>query len=433
MRIAVIGTGYVGLVVGACFAETGNEVTCVDKDAAKIRMLNRGKIPIYEPGLEELVRRNRAEKRLTFTTDLTEPVKRSEVIFIAVGTPTGEDGSADLKHVLAAAREIGKAMNGYKVIVDKSTVPAGTSDLVREAIGGETTHPFSVVSNPEFLKQGAAVEDFLKPDRVVIGATDEKSAAIMTELYRPFTRTGAPIMVMDCASAELCKYAANAMLATRISFMNEIANVCERFGADADKVRQAIATDKRIGPAFLFPGVGYGGSCFPKDVKAIIKFSGDKKYRFRILEAVEDVNEAQKLRLLQKVEAAFGKSLKGRTLAIWGLAFKPRTDDMREAPAIPIIEGLLERGARVRAFDPEARDVARRLFGSRITYAKHAYDALKDADALLVVTEWNEFREPDFKKMKRAMKQPVIFDGRNIYNPQQLRALGFTYSSIGRS
>jgi len=433
MRIAVIGTGYVGLVVGACFAETGNEVTCVDKDAAKIRMLNRGKIPIYEPGLEELVRRNRAEKRLTFTTDLTEPVKRSEVIFIAVGTPTGEDGSADLKHVLAAAREIGKAMNGYKVIVDKSTVPAGTSDLVREAIGGETTHPFSVVSNPEFLKQGAAVEDFLKPDRVVIGATDEKSAAIMTELYRPFTRTGAPIMVMDCASAELCKYAANAMLATRISFMNEIANVCERFGADADKVRQAIATDKRIGPAFLFPGVGYGGSCFPKDVKAIIKFSGDKKYRFRILEAVEDVNEAQKLRLLQKVEAAFGKSLKGRTLAIWGLAFKPRTDDMREAPAIPIIEGLLERGARVRAFDPEARDVAKRLFGSRITYAKHAYDALKDADALLVVTEWNEFREPDFKKMKRAMKQPVIFDGRNIYNPQQLRALGFTYSSIGRS
>jgi len=432
MRIAVIGTGYVGLVVGACFAETGNEVTCVDKDAVKIRMLNRGKIPIYEPGLEELVRRSRAEKRLHFTTELAEPVKRSEVVFIAVGTPTGEDGSADLQHVLAAAREIARAMNGYKVIVDKSTVPAGTSELVREAIRQETTHPFSVVSNPEFLKQGAAVEDFLKPDRVVIGATDDKSAAIMTELYRPFTRTGAPIMVMDCASAELCKYAANAMLATRISFMNEIANVCERFGADADKVRQAIATDRRIGPAFLFPGVGYGGSCFPKDVKAIIKFAGDKKYRFRILEAVENVNESQKLRLLAKVDKAYGKSLKGKTIAVWGLAFKPRTDDMREAPAIPIIEGLLARGARVRAFDPEARDVARKLFGSRITYAKHAYDALKDADALLVVTEWNEFREPDFKKMKRAMKQPVIFDGRNIYNPQQVRALGFTYSSIGR-
>ena len=294
MRIAVIGTGYVGLVVGACFAETGNEVVCVDRDAAKIRMLNRGEIPIYEPGLEELVRRNRAEKRLTFTTTLAESVQRSEVIFIAVGTPTGEDGSADLQHVLAAARDVAKAMNGYKVIVDKSTVPAGTSELVRDAVRRETTHPFSVVSNPEFLKQGAAVEDFLKPDRVVIGSTDPRGAEIMTELYRPFTRTGAPIMVMDCASAELAKYAANAMLATRISFMNEIASVCEKFGADADKVRQAIASDRRIGPAFLFPGIGYGGSCFPKDVKAIIKFSADKKYRFRILEAVEAVNETQK-------------------------------------------------------------------------------------------------------------------------------------------
>jgi UDPglucose 6-dehydrogenase len=432
MRIAVVGTGYVGLVVGACFAETGNEVVCVDRDAKKIRMLNRGQIPIYEPGLEELVRRNRAEKRLTFTRDLRDPVRRSDVVFIAVGTPTGEDGSADLQHVLAAAREIGQAMNGYKVVVDKSTVPAGTSELVRAAVRNETSHPFSVVSNPEFLKQGAAVEDFLKPDRVVIGASDARSAEVMTELYRPFTRTGAPIMVMDCASAELSKYAANAMLATRISFMNEVANVCERFGADVDKVRQAVAADRRIGSAFLFPGVGYGGSCFPKDVKAIVKFASDRKYRFRVLEAVEDVNERQKLVLLAKLDAHFKKAIKGKTVAVWGLAFKPRTDDMREAPAIPIIEGLLKRGARVRVFDPEATAMAQRIFKSRIHYARHAYDTLKDADALLVVTEWNEFREPDFVKMKKLMKQPVIFDGRNIYNPQQIRSFGFTYRSIGR-
>ena len=432
MKIAVIGTGYVGLVVGACFAETGNDVTCVDKDAAKIRTLNRGKIPIYEPGLEELVRRNHAEKRLTFSTKLPEAVRRSEVIFIAVGTPTTEDGSADLQHVLSAARDIARAMNGYKVIVDKSTVPAGTSELVRAAMAAATTHSFSVVSNPEFLKQGAAVEDFLKPDRVVIGATDDRAAEMMVELYRPFTRTGAPIMVMDPASAELAKYAANAMLATRISFMNEIANVCERFGADVDKVRQAVASDRRIGAAFLFPGVGYGGSCFPKDVKAIIKFSADKRYRFRILEAVERVNESQKQRLLAKLDAHFKKSIRGRTIAVWGLSFKPRTDDMREAPAIPIIGGLLKRGAVVRAFDPEARGVARKLFGSRIHYARNAYDALTGADALLVVTEWNEFREPDFAKMKRVMKSPIIFDGRNLYKPQQLRSLGFVYSSIGR-
>jgi UDPglucose 6-dehydrogenase len=432
MRIAVIGTGYVGLVVGACFAETGNDVVCVDKDSAKIRLLNRGKIPIYEPGLEELVRRNRAEKRLTFTTDLRDAVRRSAAVFIAVGTPTGEDGSADLKHVLAAATEIAQAMNGYKVIVDKSTVPAGTAELVHATIARHATHPYAVVSNPEFLKQGAAVDDFLRPDRVVIGTTDARAADAMRELYRPFTRTGAPIMVMDPASAELCKYAANAMLATRISFMNEIANVCEAFGADVDKVRQAIASDKRIGPAFLFPGVGYGGSCFPKDVKAIIKFSADKKYKFRILQSVEDVNEAQKLRLLTRVDRHFGRTLKGRTFAVWGLAFKPRTDDMREAPAVPIIEGLLARGAKVRAFDPEAAHVARRIFKSRITYARSSYDALKGADALLVVTEWNEFREPDFGRMKKLLKAPVIFDGRNIYDPAQIRALGFTYSSIGR-
>ena len=432
MKLAVIGTGYVGLVVGACFAETGNDVTCVDLDAAKIKMLNRGQIPIYEPGLEELVKRNAAEKRLSFTTSLPEAVKRATVVFIAVGTPTGEDGSADLKHVLGAAREIGRAMNGYKVIVDKSTVPAGTADKVREAIRSQTAHPFSVVSNPEFLKQGAAVEDFLKPDRVVIGADDERSASIMTDLYRPFTRTGAPIMVMDTVSAELCKYAANAMLATRISFMNEVANVCECFGADVDKVRQAIASDKRIGPAFLFSGIGYGGSCFPKDVKAIIKFSTDRKYRFRTLEAVNEVNERQKERLLLKLDKHFGKSLKGKTIGIWGLSFKPRTDDMREAPAVPIINGILKRGGRVRAFDPVAKDVARKIFGSRITYARNAYDAVKDADALLLVTEWNEFREPDFAKVRTLMKQPVVFDGRNLYNPLQIRALGFTYSSIGR-
>jgi len=432
MRIAVVGTGYVGLVVGACFAETGNEVICVDRDANKVRKLNRGGIPIYEPGLEELVRRNRHERRLMFTTNLPDSVRRSQVVFIAVGTPTGEDGSADLKYVLGVAREIGRAMSGYTVVVDKSTVPAGTSELVSAVIRRETKHPFSVVSNPEFLKQGAAVEDFLKPDRVVIGANDERAANIMRDLYRPFTRTGAPIMVMDCASAELCKYAANAMLATRISFMNEIANVCELFGADADKVRQAIGADRRIGTAFLFPGIGYGGSCFPKDVQAIIKFSADRKYRFRVLEGVQAVNAAQKVRLLGKLDKALGKNLRGKTIAVWGLAFKPRTDDMREAPSVPLIQGLLERGAKVRAYDPEARNVAKGIFKKKISYARSAYDAVRDADALLVVTEWNEFREPDFKRVKRLMKTPVIFDGRNLYDPKQVRALGFKYSSMGR-
>lgn len=432
MRIGVIGTGYVGLVVGACFAATGNDVICVDRDAAKIRMLKRGRIPIYEPGLEELVRRNREEGRLTFTTKLPEAVRGAAVVFIAVGTPTSEDGSADLQHVLAAAREIGQALSGPTVIVDKSTVPVGTSALVRDTIAAVTSQPFSIVSNPEFLKQGAAVDDFLKPDRVVIGTNDPDAAELMRELYRPFTRTGAPIMVMDPASAELCKYAANAMLATRISFMNEVANVCERFGADVDQVRQAVAADRRIGSAFLFPGVGYGGSCFPKDVKAIVKFSSEKRYRFRILEAVETVNERQKIRLLERLDEHFGKRLKGRTVAVWGLAFKPRTDDMREAPAVPIVEGLLARGAKVRAYDPEAHEVAKRLFKSRITYARHAYDALTGADALVIVTEWNDFREPDFARMKRLMRQPVIFDGRNLYDPAQIRERGFEYTSIGR-
>jgi len=431
MKLAVIGTGYVGLVAGACLAETGNDVICVDKDEAKIRMLRRGKMPIFEPGLEELVRRNMAEQRLSFTSQLPRAIRASSVIFIAVGTPQGEDGAADLQHVLGVAREIAQAMNGYKVIVDKSTVPVGTAGKVREIIRRETTHPFSVVSNPEFLKQGAAVDDFLKPDRVVIGAEDEKGGEIMRQVYAPFTRTGAPIMVMDCASAELCKYAANALLATKISFMNEIANVCEVFEADVDQVRRAIGADRRIGPSFLFPGVGYGGSCFPKDVQAIVKFTADKGYDFQILKAVERVNHRQKSVLATRMEKHFG-SLKGKTIAVWGLAFKPRTDDMREAPAIVLIERLLAAGAHVQAFDPAAMPIAKRLFGSTVTLTPRSYAALEGADALAVVTEWNEFREPDFAKMRRLMKTPVVFDGRNIYSRNVMRANGFTYYSIGR-
>ena len=431
MKIAVVGTGYVGLVAGACLAENGNEVICVDKDQAKIATLEAGKMPIYEPGLEEMVRRNTAEARLTFTTDLPSAVRASEIVFIAVGTPQGEDGSADLQHVLGVAHEIGKAINKYTVIVDKSTVPVGTAKKVHAAVAAETSVPFSVVSNPEFLKQGAAIEDFMKPDRVVIGCDDPKAGEIMRAVYAPFTRTGAPIMVMDTPSAELCKYAANAMLATRISFMNEIANVCERVGADAEAVRKAVGSDRRIGPSFLFPGIGYGGSCFPKDVKAMLKSAADEGYDFQILHAVEAVNELQKSRLVEKIQAHFG-DMRGRTIALWGLAFKPRTDDMREAPAITIIEKLLAMGATVRAYDPEATETARRLFGDRITYCEHSYDALAGADGLAVVTEWNEFREPDFKKMKQSMKSPVVFDGRNIYSPDQMRGLGFLYFSIGR-
>ena len=431
MKIAVVGTGYVGLVVGACLAETGNDVVCVDKLDAKVRMLRRGRMPIYEPGLEELVHRNVKKKRLTFTTQLAKAVRASEIIFIAVGTPQGEDGSADLRHVLDVARDIARAMTGYKVVVDKSTVPVGTAAKVREVIRRETTHPFSVVSNPEFLKQGAAVEDFLKPDRVVIGAEDDKARRIMQELYAPFTRTGAPVMVMDCASAELCKYAANAMLATKISFMNEIANVCELFGADVDDVRRAVGSDRRIGNSFLFPGVGYGGSCFPKDVQAILHFAGKEGYEFKILDAVEAVNKRQKSRLVDKMVKHFG-SLKGKTIALWGLAFKPRTDDMREAPAITIVEKLVAAGAKVQAFDPEAMKVAKGIFGAKITLSDRSYDALKGADALAIVTEWNEFREPDFGKMRKLLKSPVIFDGRNIYSPATMKEQGFTYYSIGR-
>ncbi len=431
MKLAVVGSGYVGLVAGACLAETGNDVVCVDKDESKIRMLRRGQIPIFEPGLEELVRRNRVEKRLTFTTQLARAVRSSSVIFIAVGTPQDEDGSADLQQVLGVARDIARAMNGYKVVVDKSTVPVGTAEKVREIIRRETTHPFSVVSNPEFLKQGAAVDDFLKPDRVVIGAEDEKAAEVMRQLYAPFTRTGAPIMVMDCPSAELCKYAANALLATKISFMNEIANVCEAFGADVDHVRKAIGSDRRIGPSFLFPGIGYGGSCFPKDVKAIVKFTADKGYDFKILKAVQDVNDRQKSVLADKMEKHFG-SLKGKTIAVWGLAFKPRTDDMREAPAIVLIERLLSAGANVQAFDPAAMPVAKKIFGNRVTLASQSYKALAGADALALLTEWNEFREPDFARMRKLMKSPVLFDGRNIYTRDVIRTHGFTYYAIGR-
>jgi len=358
-------------------------------------------------------------------------VRDSAVVFIAVGTPQGEDGSADLKHVLEVAREIARAMNGYKVIVNKSTVPVGTSEKVREVIRRETTHPFSVVSNPEFLKQGAAIDDFMKPDRVVVGAEDPRAQALMLELYEPFTRTGAPIMMMDCASAELSKYAANAMLATRISFMNEVANVCELVAADVDQVRRAIGADKRIGPSFLFPGVGYGGSCFPKDVRAMRRFAADNAYDFKILDAVEQVNTLQKTKLLALMRKHFG-SLKGKTVAVWGLAFKPRTDDMREAPAIPLIEALLSAGVEVQAFDPEAVRVARGIFGSRITYAASGYDAVKGADALAIVTEWNEFRRPDFGKMRAVMRSPVVFDGRNLFAPAHMKQHGFTYYSIGR-
>jgi UDPglucose 6-dehydrogenase len=435
MKIAIVGTGYVGLVAGACLAESGNDVVCVDKDDSKVRALRRGKMPFYEPGLEELVRRNRLERRLAFSATLPKAVRDAAVIFIAVGTPPGEDGSADVRQVLAVAGEIAKAMNGYKVIVDKSTVPVGTSAQVREVIRRETTHPFSVVSNPEFLKQGAAVDDFMKPDRVVIGAEDPRAEELMRDVYDPFTRTGAPVMVMDCASAELTKYAANAMLALRISFMNEVANVCERVGADVDQVRLAIGADRRIGSSFLFPGIGYGGSCFPKDVQALVRFASDQKYDFRTLRAVEAVNASQKTILLSKMRAHFGgsKGLKGKVVAVWGLAFKPNTDDMREAPSVPLINALLAEGAKVQAYDPEAMPVAKTLFGKRVALASGNYDALDGADCLAIVTEWSEFRKPDFSRMRKLMRAPVIFDGRNLYSVEHMTQVGFTYYSIGRA
>ncbi len=431
MRIAVIGTGYVGLVAGTCFAETGNNVICVDKDQAKIDTLLRGELPIYEPGLMELVERNVAEERLQFSTDLESAVRESLVCFIAVGTPPDEDGSSDLSHVLAVAEAIGKCMNGSKVVVDKSTVPVGTARRVAEAVGAHTSESFDVVSNPEFLKEGAAIEDFLKPDRVVIGCDDPRVAEIMKELYAPFVRTGNPILIMDVESAELTKYAANAMLATRISFMNEIALLCEKVGAKVDGIRKGLGLDRRIGPSFLFPGAGYGGSCFPKDIKALLRTAEDHGVELHILRTVEKVNEAQKRLLVEKLMKHYGGDISGKTIAVWGLSFKPRTDDMREAPAITVIEMLLEAGATVRASDPVAMDVAREIFGDRITYHQKNYDALEGADAMLLLTEWNEFRYPDFELMKATMREPLVFDGRNILNRRRLEEVGFTYYGIG--
>lgn len=442
MRIAMIGTGYVGLVTGTCLAESGNTVLCMDIDQRKIDVLNSGNVPIYEPGLEELIRRNREHGRLSFTTDIALTVRQSDVIFIAVGTPPGQDGSADLKHVLGVASSIGVHMNGYKVIVNKSTVPVGTGDRVKAAIASRTKHRFDVVSNPEFLKEGAAIEDFMKPDRVVVGTDSARARETMQEIYAPFLRTGKPLLAMDIRSAEMTKYASNAMLATKISFINEMATICGSLGADIDHVRRGMGYDKRIGFEFLFPGVGYGGSCFPKDVKALVQTAKEHDIEARVLRAVEEVNERQKSALADAVLAHFrkktgkgnkaAKQLAGRTIAVWGLSFKPRTDDMREAPSVVIINRLLRSGARIIAHDPVAMTEARKIFKNRITLADDGYEALRGADALAVVTEWNEFRVPDFKKIKRLMRAPVLFDGRNIYNQDELRKLGFTYYGIGR-
>jgi UDPglucose 6-dehydrogenase len=432
VKLCVIGTGYVGLVAGTCFAESGNDVVCVDIDADKVARLQQGMVPIYEPGLEELIKRNVAEGRLSFSTDLADAVRRSLICFIAVGTPAGEDGGADLAAVVRVAAEIAEAMDGYRVIVDKSTVPVGTSERVTQVVRSRTNHPFDVVSNPEFLKEGAAIEDFMKPDRVVIGSTSERAIELMKELYGPFVRTERPIVVMNPASAEMAKYAANAMLAARISLMNEIANLCECVGANVDDVRRGVGFDLRIGHHFLFPGVGYGGSCFPKDVKALVRSATKHKLDFSLLRAVEEVNERQKRVLVDKVMQHFGEYLRGMRFAVWGLAFKPRTDDMREAPAVTVIHALIGAGAEVHAHDPEALGEARKIFGDRIHYHRVNYDALEGADALLLITEWNEFRRPDFERMRRLMKHAVVFDGRNVYDPKEMRTLGFTYYSIGR-
>ncbi len=433
MHVAVIGSGYVGLVAGACLAETGNDVVCVDNDAEKITRLQRNEIPIYEPGLEPMVQRNQAEGRLTFTTDIASAVRGARVIFIAVGTPPGEDGSADLKHVLAVARAIGRNMNEPKIIVTKSTVPVGTAEKVRAAVAAETKVPFAVCSNPEFLKEGAAIEDFMKPDRVVVGVDDEDARAVMGELYAPFTRQGGNrILFMDIASAEVTKYAANAMLATRISFMNQMALFCELVGADVHNVRLGIGSDQRIGRAFLYPGPGYGGSCFPKDVKAIIKTADDLGLSLDVLKAVEAVNECQKLVVLQKVQRYLGQDLSGKVVGLWGLAFKAETDDMRESPTIPVIEGLLRAGARVQTHDPKATDQARTIFGDRVMYAADPYSAAHRADALLVMTEWLVYRNPDFERVRKLLRRPLLVDGRNLYDPERMKGLGFEYHGIGR-
>ena len=432
MKICVIGTGYVGLVAGTCFAEMGNDVICVDNNKEKIQCLNNGEIPIYEPGLEELVKANKREKRLVFSSDLDNAVKTSEVCFIAVGTPQDEDGSADLRYVLEVAKQIALAMNDYKVIVDKSTVPVGTADKVSAIIKENTTHPFDVVSNPEFLKQGAAVDDFLSPDRVVIGSNSEKATKIMQEIYSPFFRTGNRVIVMDVKSAEMTKYAANSFLATKISFMNEIANLCEKVGADAEMVRIGISTDSRIGNKFLFPGLGYGGSCFPKDVKALIKTGEDYNCDMSIIKSADKTNKLQRELFIKKIIDKFGNNLTGKTFGVWGLAFKPKTDDMREAPSITIINALLEKGAKIKCYDSHAMNLAKKMFEDKVEYCQNSYEALKEADAMLLLTEWNEFRRPDFEKIRNLLKQPIIFDGRNQYNAKRLKEMGFECYQIGK-
>ncbi len=432
MKIAVIGTGYVGLVSGTCFAETGNQVTCVDIDKKKIEKLSSGEITIFEPGLEKLFLRNQKEDRLRFTTSLEEGIEGAEIIFLALPTPPGEDGSADLKYILGVAEDLGKIIKEYKVIVDKSTVPVGTADKVQAAIAKNATVEFDVVSNPEFLREGVAVEDFMKPNRVVIGTTSERAKKLMNDLYAPFVRQGNPLIFMDKRSAELTKYAANSFLATKITFMNEIANLCELLDADVDMVRRGMGTDERIGRRFLFPGIGYGGSCFPKDVQALAKSSTEVKYEFKILDAVMDVNEKQKLHLMPFIKSYFNNDLKGKKIAIWGLAFKPNTDDIREAPALYMIEELLAAGATVATFDPEAMKNVKKLLGDAVTFADSQYDTLKDADALVIATEWSEFRTPDFQKISSMLKNKAIFDGRNLFDLVQLEDLGYHYVSIGR-
>lgn len=433
MNIAVVGTGYVGLVTGTCFAETGNNVICVDNNEKKVRRLQAGEIPIFEPGLDVLFDRNTKEGRLHFTTNLKEAVDASQIIFLALPTPPGEDGSADLSYILGVARDLGHIVTDYKVIVDKSTVPVGTAEKVAAILAERLPKKlFDVVSNPEFLREGVAVEDFMKPDRVVIGTRSDRAQKVMRQLYEPFVRQGNPIFFMDERSAELTKYAANAYLAMRISFMNEIANLCEKVGANVDQVRIGIGSDSRIGKRFLFPGIGYGGSCFPKDVQALGKTASTFSYDFKILKSVMKVNSIQKALLTKKIKKYYGNSLEGRTIGVWGLAFKPNTDDIREAPALIIIEELLALGARVQAFDPEAMPNVRAQFGDRIRYADSMYDALQGADCLAVMTEWNEFRSPDFDQIKRLLQEPVIFDGRNLYDLDQMKGLGFHYESIGR-
>jgi UDPglucose 6-dehydrogenase len=432
MNIAVVGTGYVGLVSGTCFAESGNEVICVDIDRDRVKQLKSGKVPIYEPGLEELVRRNLKEKRISFTTDLASAISQSMVSFVAVGTPMGATGAADLSGVLGAAEAIARAVTGYHIIAIKSTVPVGTNDKVRELVERTGAHRIDVCSVPEFLKEGSAIEDFMRPDRVVIGSTSEQATTILREVHAPFLRTDNPLLVMHPRSAELTKYASNAMLAIRISFINQMANLCEAVGAEINDVRRGMGSDRRIGTQFLFPGVGYGGSCFPKDVQALIHSAADQKLDFSLLKATDAVNDNQKRLLVDRIKLHFDGELSGRTFAIWGLAFKPRTDDMRDAPALVVIEELLAAGARIQAHDPEALGSARRIFGDRISYYETNYDALAGADALVILTEWNQFRHPNFHRIKAAMKQPTIFDGRNLYDPALMRALDFRYYSIGR-